>query len=396
MAGTAAQARAWSGPAVLSYGFRPFFLMAAVWAVLSLGLWLGWLAGADIHFPMPPIDWHAHALMFGYVPAVIAGFLLTAVPNWTGRLPVVGWPLAALAALWVAGRLATSLAGLPPAVMALIDMAFLVALVAVGAREIVAGRNWRNLPVLGPVALLLVAQGMFHADLAAGAGAAQGAGLRLAFAATIFLIVLIGGRITPSFTRNWLVRQPPGRLPASFGRLDRAALVVAAAALAGWVGWPGAPLAGAALMLAGVLLFARLARWQGRRTGAEPLVAVLHAGYAFTAAGFLLMGAAILAPAHVPAVAALHAWAAGAIGLMTLAVMTRATLGHTGRGLAASPLTVAIYVLVGLGALGRVAAAVVPMPWLTGAAGLAWAGAFVGFVIAYGPLLIRPRPRAEG
>jgi uncharacterized protein involved in response to NO len=247
MAGVAAASRAWAGPAVLSYGFRPFFLLGAAWVVVAMALWVGWLTGLPVpEFPLAAVDWHVHALLFGYVPAVLAGFLLTAVPNWTGRLPVVGWPLGALAAIWLAGRVVTTLpTGLPIAAVAAVDLSFLLALAALIAREIVAGRNWRNLKVLLPLSLVLLGQGLFHLDAASGA-AAGGIGTRLGLAAVIFLVLLIGGRIVPSFTRNWLARQAPGPLPAPFGRIDMAALALAGAALLAWVAVPGS-VPGAAL-----------------------------------------------------------------------------------------------------------------------------------------------------
>lgn len=299
MISTAEQMRAWTGPAVLIYGFRPFFLGAAVWAALAMALWVPMLSGLPIlPTAFDPVSWHAHEFLFGYLGAVVAGFLLTAVPNWTGRLPIVGWPLGALAALWVAGRLvvATS-AVLPPPVVGAIDLAFPLALAAAIGREIVAGRNWRNLIVLGMLAVFALGNGLFHWEAARGGYAAQGYGLRLGLAAGLMMMAVIGGRIMPSFTRNWLVRRGPGRLPVPpMQRFDRIALLVLLAALLLWVAMPVAPVTGAALMAAGALHLMRLARWAGHRTLAEPLVAVLHAGYAFLPLGALALGAEIVAP----------------------------------------------------------------------------------------------------
>jgi uncharacterized protein involved in response to NO len=394
MAGTAAQERAWRGPAVLSFGFRPFFLLAGLWAVVTMLGWVGWLTGlVPLTGPLAPLDWHVHGLLFGYLPAVVAGFLLTAVPNWTGRLPVVGWPLAALAALWLAGRAATSLPlGLTQPVVAMVDLSFLAVFAALIAREIVVGRNWRNLKVLVPLSLLLAAQTLFHVEAAAGA-ASSGTGMRLGLAAAVFLILLIGGRIVPSFTRNWLVRRGPGPLPAGFGRLDLAAMAVAGLALVAWVIWPWAPATGWLSLAAGALGLARLARWQGWRTAAEPLVAILHLAWLFAPAGFLLLGVALVWPGAVPMAAVLHCWTTGAIGAMTLAVMTRATLGHSGRDLTADVTTVALYGLVLGATLLRIAAAFMPHDLLMQGSALAWIAAFGLFALVYGPLLMRPRAR---
>jgi uncharacterized protein involved in response to NO len=392
--------RAWTGPAILTYGFRPFFLGAAVWAALAMALWVPMLSGLVVlSTAFDPVSWHGHEFLFGYLGAVVAGFLLTAVPNWTGRLPIVGWGLGALAALWFAGRVAVATSSaLPPAVVAAVDLAFpLVLAIAIG-REIVAGRNWRNLIVLGMLAVFALGNGLFHWEAARGGYAAQGHGLRLGLAAGLMMMAVIGGRIVPSFTRNWLARRGPGRLPVPpMQRFDLVALLVLLAALLLWVAWPLDLVTGAALVLAGALHLARLARWAGHRTLAEPLVAVLHAGYAFLPLGALALGAEIVAPGAIGAAAAQHLWMGGAIGLMTLAVMTRATLGHTGQALTAGPGTVAIYAALVAAVLARVAAGVWPgeAGLLHAAAGLFWIGAFGGFGVVYGGLLLRlPSARA--
>jgi uncharacterized protein involved in response to NO len=395
MTSTADQMRAWTGPALLTYGFRPFFLGAAVWAVFAMALWVPILSGLVVlPTAFDPVSWHAHEFLFGYLSAVVAGFLLTAVPNWTGRLPIVGWPLGALAALWVAGRVAvaTSVA-LPPAAVAAIDLAFPLALAAAIGREIVAGRNWRNLIVLGMLAVFALGNGLFHWEAARGAYAAQGHGLRLGLAAALMMIAVIGGRIVPSFTRNWLVRRGPGRLPVPpMQRFDRVALLALLTALVLWVAMPFSLFTGAALLAAGVLHLARLARWAGHRVLTEPLVAVLHACYAFLPLGALAVGAEIIAPGRLGVAAAQHLWMGGAIGLMTLAVMTRATLGHTGKALAAGPGTVGIYAALVAAVLGRFAAGL----WsgyaasLHAASGVLWIAAFGGFAVVYGRLLLRP------
>jgi uncharacterized protein involved in response to NO len=328
-------------------------------------------------------------MIFGYVPGVVAGFLLTAIPNWTGRLPVRGAPLFVLVSVWVAGRVAVLFSawlGWVPTM--LIDLLFLALVLAVALREIVAGSNWRNLRVVALVGLLGLGNGLFHVEVHL-YGVADLAS-RLGVAAAVLLISLIGGRIIPSFTRNWLMRHDPGaRLPAAFGRFDMAVVAASAVALVLWIAIPDSVFAGAALAAVGAAHLARLARWAGERTFADPLVLILHVGYAFVPAGFLLTGAASFG--LVPSATGMHAWAA-AIATMTLAVMTRASLGHTGRPLHAGTATTAVYAAVIVAGLARIGAAGVP-DWsalLLPVSGIAWVAAFLGFAVAFAPVLCRP------
>lgn len=394
MTTTAEQMRTWRGPAILSFGFRPFFFGAGVWAALAMALWVPMLSGGlTLPTAFDPVSWHAHEFLFGYLTAVIAGFLLTAVPNWTGRLPIVGWPLGALFALWLVGRVAVALSSyLPPLGVALADLAMPLVLAALIGREIVAGKNWRNLMVLAMLGVLALGNGIFHFEAARGDYAAQGYGLRIGLGAVIMMIAVIGGRIVPSFTRNWLVKRGPGRLTVPpMQRFDKVALLGLLAALMIWVVLPDHLFTGTLLALAGALHAIRLARWAGDRTLAEPLVAVLHLGYAFLPLGALALAAEILAPGLFGMAAAQHLWMAGAAGLMTLAVMTRATLGHTGQTLSAGPGTVGIYTALVVAVLARFAAGLWPaqasVPHMV--AGTAWILAFAGFALIYGRLLLR-------
>ncbi len=386
-----ARRRDYAGPALFSYGFRPFFLAAAVWAAFGILLWLPqYLGMLTLTSAFGPLDWHIHEMLYGYAAASIAGFLLTAIPNWTGRLPVSGWPLAGLAALWLAGRAAILFSGVIGGfAAAVIDVSFLATLAAVAAREIVAGKNWRNLRVLVVLGLLIAANIVFHAEVLL-KGAAD-YGIRLAIAAVILLISLIGGRIVPSFTGNWLARNNPGRRPAPFSRFDMAAIAASALALVAWIAAPAHHISGALLLIAGCLQAVRLARWAGDRALADRLVLVLHMAYAFVPLGFLLLGAFAFFDG-VPPSAGVHAWTAGAIGLMTLAVMTRATLGHTGRPLEAGLATQAIYALVFAGALLRIVAALTGSIALVDVAGAAWIAGFACYVVFYGPLLVLRKP----
>lgn len=389
---TAQQMRAFKGAAIWSYGFRPFFFFGAAWAALVLALWLPFLTGRiSLPIAYSPVLWHVHEMIYGYVSAVIAGFLLTAVPNWTGRLPVVGTPLMLLFAVWVAGRaaiLTSAWIGAPAA--AAIDLAFLLLLALAMAREIIASGNWKNLRVLAVLALYWSGNAVFHAEVITEAD--TGYGLRVGIAAVIFLIALIGGRIIPSFTRNWLAQRRSATLPAPFDRVDMAAMAVTAAALTTWVAAPRAQATAAAAILAAIINVYRLMRWRGIDTFAEPLVTILHAGFAFIPVGFALLALGIAAPSVIASTGALHGWTAGAIGIMTLAVMTRASLGHTGQPLTATRLIKAIYVAIIVAALARIIAAFdIMRDAMLLVSTASWIAAFTGFCIVYGPLLLRAR-----
>jgi uncharacterized protein involved in response to NO len=387
-----ARRRDYSGPAIFSYGFRPFFLGGAIWAALAILIWIPLYMGAlTWRSPLAPLDWHIHEMLYGYVPAVVAGFLLTAIPNWTGRLPVCGAPLAGLALVWLSGRIAMLMGGsIGVVTAATIDTGFLALLLAVTMREVIAGKNWRNLRVLVLVFALLAGNLVFHVE--AIRFGAPNYGIRIGIAAILLLISLVGGRIIPSFTHNWMVRENPGRMPVSFGRFDGAVIVLTAVTFASWIAAPAATFTGALMIVVGLLHAARLARWAGDRTLRDRLVLVLHVAYAFVPIGFLLTGAAVLWPDHAPASAGIHAWTAGAIGMMTMAVMTRASLGHTGQGLAASPMTQAIYACLLIAAVLRITAACTGSMALIHTSGTAWILGFGGFAAVYGPALIRRHP----
>ncbi|RLP27091.1 NnrS family protein [Mesorhizobium sp. YM1C-6-2] len=375
-----------SMPPILQYGFRPFFFLAALYAGLAIPAWL-WMyfSGYAPPGPFPGLYWHSHEMLFGYLGAVLAGFILTAIPNWTGRLPLSGWPLAGLVLLWLAGRIACAAVANPAVALAL-DIAFPAVLALSVWREVVAGRNWKNAPVAVMITLFGAANALDHAanlDLLP-----HGLGTRLALGVIAMLLALIGGRIVPSFTRNWLVKTGETRLPASFGHIDKAALAATAVGAALWAAAPESPVAGVVLALAGILLAARLARWQGHRTLSEPILLILHVGYAWLAVALVLLGSSALVDA-LPQTAALHALTAGAVGTMTLAVMTRASLGHTGRQIVADRVVVAAYIAVTAGAVLRVAAPLA-QDWyghVLACGGALWSLAFLLFAIRYAPIL---------
>lgn len=385
------------GPAILSYGFRPFFFLGAIYSGLAVLLWIplfyGWL---DLQTAFSPVDWHIHEMLYGFLPAIVTGFLLTAVPNWTGRLPVQGKRLGFLVALWVIGRIAVlfsaTIGAMPAAVL---DSLFLFAVTLATANEIIAGKNWRNLKVLLPLAILFVGNVLFHAE--AYIEGASDYSRRLGMAAAVMLIMLIGGRIIPSFTRNWLAREKPGRLPVPFNRFDQVTVVCSVLAFGLWVAAPDWTVAAIAMLAAGLMHFTRMTRWAGDRTGPEPLVFILHVAYLFVPSGFIFSGLAVLLPGVVLPQAGLHAFGAGAIGTMTLAVMMRATLGHTGHALRMSKGAHAVFVLALAAALLRLLAAfdMAAADHLIAISGVAWSAAFLGFAAVFGGKLLKPRWRPD-
>ena len=383
-----------SSLALLSAGFRPFFLLSALWSTLAIPLWLISFAGEGaLPSVLPPLVWHVHEMVFGFGAATIAGFLLTAIPDWTGRMPLKGVPLACLALLWVAGRAGVLMsARIGADAAAFLDLAFPVAFLGLVGREVAAARNWRNLPIVAALALLLLRNLLVHFE-AVGIIATAEIGNRLGVATLLMLISIVGGRIIPSFTRNWPARERPEIPPPRvFGGFDRTVLTVTAVALALWVLEPAHLATPWAALAAGLAHGARLARWRGFATLPEPLLWVLHLGYGWLALGFILL-ALSGAVALLPQTAALHALTVGAIGTMTLAVMTRASLGHTGRPLAAGPGTTAIYVLVTFAAVLRLFAPLAEAQYLLvlTLAGAAWSGAFGLFVLIYARPLTLPR-----
>lgn len=380
-------------PPVLRAGFRPFFFLGPLWAIVVVSLWIQALAGAiEIPTLFDPLSWHRHEMLFGFLGAVIAGFLMTAIPNWTGRLPIAGARLAGLVMMWFAARFAIVFSASVGAATAMVmEAAFLLTLAGVCAREVLIARN-RNVPVVGVVLLFAIAAVIDHLEVLR-VLATDGLGWRAGFALILILVTLIGGRIIPSFTANWLIKQGQSRLPGQASTFDHVTIGATALALGCWAFQVAASFTASLLLAAGLLQLARLARWGGWRTAREPLVLILHISYAWLPIGLLLLGLSIV-DVDVPGTAGLHALGAGAMASMVLAVMTRATLGHTGRELHANAGTVLIYSLVTLGAALRVAAAWLPLDYLLAikVAGALWGAAFLLFLALYGPKLLGPRP----
>lgn len=391
MSSTAEKIRAYQGPVLFERAMRPFFLGAGIYAALAMPLWVAYLAtGFETLSHLPPREWHLHEMWFGYLAAVMAGFLLTAVPNWTGRLPVIGWPLALLFGLWIAGRAAMTVSSLQPVLATIVDASFLVMLAAMLWREVLIGKNYRNIPVCLLASLFALANIAFHALWLSEQSTEHPE--RLASAVAALLLILLGGRIIPSFTSNWMKRQSLAPLPEPFGRFDRLAILVSVASIAAWLVFPYHLPVGLLMVLAAAINFFRLYRWRGGATFVEPLVTVLHVGFLWLPVWFALMALSVFRPDLLAQTTALHALSAGAVGTMTLAMMTRASLGHSGRPLTAGAGTVAIYALVAMGAILRIVAdlpADVPEGTMT-LAGALWSAGFLLFVILWWNILTRP------
>ena len=383
----------YEGPAFLSYGFRPFFLGAALFAGLVVLTWVALFAGQiQAEFLYPAREWHVHEMLFGYLPALIAGFLLTAMPNWTDRMPLRGAPLLLMFLLWLAGRLLVMVPVAGGPVTAGVDGAFLVILGAYVWREIIAAGAWDRVPIGALVSFFAGANILFH--LSALQGRPTDFPERLALSVMTVMLTVIGGRLTPTFTREFFINEKLSRLPEVFSRVDGVAIVLVLAGAISWIAQPESLWTGLLLIVSGVASLVRLIRWKGWLTWPEPLVLILHVGYGWVGLFLLVLGGSILG-FGLSTANAVHVLTSGAMGTMTLAVMTRASLGHTGRPRHADWLTAAMYLLVNAGALFRIFASNVETPTvlthtMLGLSGLGWSGAYLLFVFRYGPYLVRP------
>ena len=362
-------------------------MSAGLFAGVAIPVWVLMVTGAEnVAFYYPPRDWHVHEMVFGFLPCVITGFLLTAIPNWTERPPIRGLPLMLLLTLWLAGRLVIALQWFPSFVVAMVDGAFLVVVAGIMWREILAGKAWDRLPMGVLISLYAGANLLFH-GLFLNHGATDLAE-RMALTLITILLALIGGKITPSFTEDFLVEEGVTKQPAPFSLFDGLSILLVAVAGGLWMINLNSTVTGVAFVAAGVIHLIRLSRWNGWLTWREPLVLILHVGYGWLAMSFLILGGAMLGfGLHVEE--AVHALTTGAVGVMTLAVMTRASLGHTGRIKHAGPLTVMIYLLVNLGAMLRVFGPSLPLSGdvMMGLAAGCWSGAYLLFNGGYGHIL---------
>lgn len=393
MANGSSASRHYDGPEFLAQGFRPFFFAAGAWAALAIPLWLMFYGGTAEIGLSDPLGWHVHEMIWGFGAATIAGFALTAIPNWTGRLPMRGIRLALLFGLWLAGRAAMLAEPYLGVWTAVVDNLFMIVLALSVWRELTAGKNWRNTPVAGALTLLALANICWHLAQHAEIKHLSDPDipLRLAIAGIIALILLIGGRITPSFTRNWLAKRGEASLPAAISKLDLICLCIAIVGLASWVVAKEGQITGALLVLGGLATAFRLIRWKGLSCFSEPLVLILHIGYGWAALGMVLVGLEALGWAG--NISGIHGLTVGAVGVMTLAVMTRATLGHSGQPLAADRATNLVYILINLAALVRCFGSLVPVldTLHVSISGWLWLAAFGLYTVRYSPYFFARR-----
>ncbi|OHV21507.1 short-chain dehydrogenase [Rhizobium sp. RSm-3] len=379
-----------SGMVLFSYGFRLFFLAAALWAIVSIGLWVAFLNdGVAVASDYGTLYWHAHEMLFGFAPAVLAGFLLTAIPNWTDRFPISGHPLAALFAVWCIGRIVMLFSGSIGLMAAVaIDSLFLPLMLALSAREVIAGRKWKDLKIIAGLAVLSAANVFFHLEVIGDANPALA--IRLGLGAYVLLVTVVGGRILPSFTRNWINQRGRTDFPVAYNRFDAATIVVGAISLAAWAIAPESVATGFSAAVAAIMNGTRLFRWRGWTTWPEPILFVLHIAYGFVPLGF---AAVVFGPMGLPQVAVLHLFAIGAMSTMMLAVMTRASRGHTGRKLKSSQVTNASYILLAAAALLRPIAELMPAftTQILMASAAGWTVAFGLFALEHAPFLCRDR-----
>ncbi len=377
---------------VLAKGFRPFFLLAALFAFAILPIWM--LALAGVLDPSRYLDatyWHAHEMVFGFAVAVIAGFLLTAIGNWTQRETVVGYPLLALAALWLLGRVAITFAGgLPKWMPAVADLAFLPVLIGVLARPLIAAKNKRNFVMLAVLSALFLANLAVHLDVLGFLPGGRRRGCLVGVDIVVFVTLVIAGRVFPMFTRNATGIETIRSWPL-FDKLTIAGMLVLTLldAFA-----PERSIGAIVAALTGLCAIVRAVHWGTRYSLRTPLLWILHAGYAWIPIGLLLRAMAPLGFVA-PGAAAAHALTVGAIGALTLGMMSRVALGHTGRALASSRLTVLSFALVTAAALARVLVPVIsPASYRASlfVSGTAWSLAFALYVVSYAPMLLASRP----
>jgi uncharacterized protein involved in response to NO len=372
-------------------GFRPFFLLAGAFAALILPVWLLTLAGVlGTTRYLDGMSWHAHEMVFGFSMAVLAGFLLTAVGNWTGKETLVGTPLMAACALWVVGRIGMAIPDvLPRGGPALLDLAFVPVLAIAIARPLVATRSFRNFVMIAALAVMWLADLVVHLDALGITHGWSHRALVLAVDVVVLLMIVMSGRIVPMFTKNGTgVATVHGR-PA----LDKAAIVAMVVTLLLTAVSTDPRLGGVAAGVTAVLLVLRSWTWGTRHTARVPMLWILHAGHAWMAIG-LVMRAAAAFSAAVPAAVATHALTVGAIGALALGMMARVALGHTGRAITSSRTVTLAFALVTVAAIVRVVGPLVDMAayrTFVFIAGISWTAAFLLFVVRYAPVLTARR-----
>jgi uncharacterized protein involved in response to NO len=374
--------------AIWRLGFRPFYLLAAGFAAISVPLWLMRYLGIGMSgLSNVGLFWHVHEMVFGMAIAVIVGFIFTAGRNWTGLWTPRGTHLAVLAGLWLAGRLAMLFA--PPLVAAAVDLAFLPAAAWPMYRVLKRAGNKRNMFLVVLLGLLTAANAAFHAAALGWAGFSPVAAVEAAILIIVAIESVIGGRVIPGFTANAV----PGTKPIVHEKRDRICLVLTALASIAWVAGLPAALVASLAVAASCAQIVRLLGWKSLRTVHNPLLWILHLSYAWIPLGFLML--ALSALGLVTASAAFHALTVGSMAGLIIGMMTRTALGHTGRMLKSGRSECAMYMLIQAGAIARVAAALNPAAsWQQGALAVAaacWVGAFVLYALVYAPYLVRAR-----
>ena len=391
---------------VLSAGFRPFFLLAGAYAVLAMAAWLFWLA---LHanngvvpsptFSVAPHLWHGHEMLFGFAGAVITGFLLTAVPNWTGTPAMSGTPLILLMGTWLLGRFVMWFSTyLPPLLVAFVDVGHFALLAGFIGYALSFKPAARNLVFIAILFLLIVANATVHAEWIGWSEGTASWGLTLAIYLLSTMIVIIGGRVVPAFTRNAMKSsERKGQLPQSYAVLDAAAILSAVSLPLSHLLGASASVFAILATVAAVINAVRLVLWCGWRMLDQPIVWSLHLGYLFVVLGFGSVG--LGETGLIGSTAAVHVLAAGAVGCMTLAIMTRASLGHTGRPLRVSKATAVSYLLIATSGLVRAflpSASDVSYFTVMYLAGACWIAGFGLFCISYAPILVGPRRLPHG
>ena len=378
-------------PVLLSYAFRPFFLLAGMFAILVVLLWVMTLQGSGLAGISPL--WHSHELLMGFAMAAVAGFSLTAVANWTSRPAIHGTPLAWLVLLWMAGRFAMMLStSLPAGLVAMLDMLFPVLLCILLGREIIAGNSKRNYVLILIFGIIALFNGLFHLGTSQVLPGVERPAVYLLIHSVLVLVAIIAARIVPVFTGNWLRQQGRSRLPVTSILLDRLALwLTIAVGLAASL-LPTHAVTGALALAAALVHGFRLSRWCGFSTISNPLLFVLHVAYAWLPLGYALLACSVFGWLFTPT-AALHALTMGAIGTMVLAVSSRVALGHTGRPLQAARATVLAYWVLMIAVLIRVLGPMTGEHYLLmiNLSALGWVSAFAIFLWVYGPILARKR-----
>jgi len=374
---------------LFALGFRPFFLCAGVAAVVLMVIWLlGYTKRDPLLTYYGSSGWHAHEMLFGYVAAVVAGFLLTAVRNWTKIETMRGMPLAALTLLWLAGRILPLLAFVPPWMVALVDLAFMPVLAIVLAVPLVRAKQNRNLFVVVLLGILTVANVLVHSEWLGYAVGTARLGEVLAIYTLVLLITVIAGRVIPFFIASAI---PAAKLRSRRAVEYMSIITVILLALSDLFS-PSVEAVVACALLAALVHAWRLRGWMVWAALTQPLLAVLLAGYAWLVVGFVLL--AVAYSGYISTMLAFHAFTVGGIGVLTLGMMARVALGHTGRSLRASPLVTLAFILVNIAAIVRVAGPLLTLRYTQAvitAAGALWITSFVLFLVVYIPILVRPR-----